>query len=137
MKSNAVQSAAKCGNVIGVDLMVLPKGVPDVNIRSFPLVQEAELCRLIGGGVEIEILCVEAPNAADLSRGQWLFLARLSEDVRLVLATKHSKHRAFYRFAGLGAYAAHTLGLGHVAVPLLEGQSQRGMYHRSRNTGSS
>lgn len=105
-----------------------------MNIRSFPLVQEAELCRLIQGGVEIEILCVEAPEASALSRGKWLFLARMSEDVWMVLATKHSKHRYFYRFAGLGAYAAHTLELGHVAVPLLEGRSERGMYHRSRES---
>ncbi len=103
-----------------------------MNIRSFPLVQEAELCRLIQGGVEIELLCVEAPDASALSRGKWLFLAYLSEDVRMVLATKRSQHRYFYRFAGVGAFAAHTLELGHVAVPLLEGHSERGMYHRSR-----
>lgn len=103
-----------------------------MNIRAYPLVQEAELCRLVQDGVEIELLCIEAPDASALSRGKWLFLARMSEDVRLVLATKHSKHRYFYRFAGLGAYAAHTLELGHIAVPLLEGHSERGMYHRSR-----
>lgn len=102
-----------------------------MNIRSFPLVQEAELCRLIQGGVEVELLCLEAPDANELSRGKWLFLARISEDVRMVLATKHSKHRYFYRFAGLGAYAAQTLELGHIAVPVLDGHSERGMYHRS------
>lgn len=135
MMSNEVQLSATSGNVIEIDLLVLPKGVPVVNIRSYPLVQEAELCRLIQGGVEIELLCVEAPNAADLSRGKWLFLARMSEEVRMVLATKHSKHRYFYRFAGLGAYAAHTLELGRLSVPLLEGHSERGMYYRDRGAG--
>lgn len=116
----------------GYGLVVAPKEVPDVNIRAYPLVQEAELCRLVQDGVEIELLCVEAPDAIAVGRGKWLFLARMSEDVRLVLATKHSKHRYFYRFAGLAGYAADKLELGHVAVPFLEGHSERGMYHRSR-----
>ena len=33
---------------------------------------------------------------------------------------------------GLAGYAADKLELGHVAVPFLEGHSERGMYHRSR-----
>lgn len=108
-----------------------------MKVRSFPLVQEAELRALIGGGAEIEIVCLQEADKEARNRGQWIILVHRSESDRLVLVSSRSKHRIFLRFEGLCAYLAHTLELGEIRIPVLEGRSCRGMYHRDRMPGSS
>ena len=103
-----------------------------VKARSFPLVQEAELRSLIAGGAEIEIVCLEEADKDARNRGEWIILVHRAQGERLVLVSSRSKHRIFLRFEGLCAYAAHTLELGEICIPMREGQSCRGMYHRGR-----
>lgn len=100
--------------------------------KSFPLVQEAELRALVAGGAEVEIVCLQEADKDARSRGEWIILVHRSETDRLVLVSSRSKHRIFYRFEGLCAYGAHTLDLGEVRIPILEGHTCRGMYHRTR-----
>ena len=103
-----------------------------MKVRSFPLVQEAELRALVAGGAEVEIVCLQEAQKDARSRGEWIILVHRSEADRLVLVSSRSKHRIFFRFEGLCAYAAHTLELGEVRLPILEGHTCRGMYHRER-----
>lgn len=108
-----------------------------MNIRSFPIVQEAELRQLVAAGAEVEIACLREADRTKRSRGEWLLMVHGPDHEPLVLVSSLSKHRIFYRFEGICAYCAHTLDLGEVRVPVVEGGTARGMYHRSHRPGAS
>ncbi len=103
-----------------------------MRLRSFPIVQEAELRQLVLAGAEVELHCVTAADKDDRSRGEWLVMVHSKDQEPLVLVTARSQHRVFYRFEGICAYCDQTLELGEARVPLVAGRSSRGMYHRSR-----
>ena len=107
-----------------------------MKVRSFPLVQEAELRALIAEGAEVEIVCLHEADKEARNRGEWIILVHRGEGERLVLVSSRSKHRIFLRFEGLCAYAAHTLELSEIHIPMREGESCRGMYHRDRQPRS-
>ncbi len=111
-------------------MALLRTGESDVNFKAFPIAPESELRRLISGGAEVEILCTKAPDQDSYTKGEWLFLVRWGKDAHLVLCNRRSELRFFHRVTGVATYGGHTLELGHVAIPFVEGQACAGMYHR-------
>ncbi len=117
-------------NRLNVIVLLLSKdGETDVKIRSFPIVHEGELRQMVAAGAEIEILCIEEADKDNRNRGGWVITVH-HDDEPLVLVGFRAKHRIFKRFEGLCGYCAHTLGLGEIRVPIREGHTARGMYHR-------
>ncbi len=45
-----------------------------MKVRSFPLVQEAELRALIAEGAEVEIVCLQEADKDARNRGEWIIL---------------------------------------------------------------
>ncbi len=101
-----------------------------MKVHRGPTIEEAEMCRLVAAGAEVEITCVQAPDLDARNRGEW-HVTVWHDGEALALFGYRAERRTFVRFEGICAYCAHTLQLAEVRVPFIDGATTRGMFHRA------
>ena len=101
--------------------------------RALPVLREAEFrATVLEAGAWVEIECLVAPDPAHRHRGEWVFYVAKGTDERCVLVTSQAQERVISTTEGVVSFAATTLGLDMVSIPLVAGGLATGMRARAK-----